>query len=115
MNPSMTRRKPCKSCQNQGRLFPLRQAHRDLGYWMGGSRRIGGVTLIWALMRNCGNQSFRCQGRSSSGRSREARVPKRSTGTDRPVRVMKAGNAARAKGASQTAVVCVQLATGGEA
>ena len=72
-----------------------------------------GVDLIRALARNCGNQSFRCQGRSTSDRNREASVPKRSTGTDRPVRAMKAGNAAGAKGSGQAATSWVQLATGG--
>ncbi len=45
-----------------------------LGDWAGGDRRIGGVTLIRALVWNCGNQSFRWQGRSTSGINREARV-----------------------------------------
>ena len=56
----MTRRKPETCRQNQGRFYLLGQACRVLGYWVGGDRRIGGVTLIRALMRNCGNQSFRC-------------------------------------------------------
>jgi len=109
----MTRRKPETCRQNQERLHLLGQACRVLGDWVGGDRRIGGVTLILALMWNCGNQSFRCQGRSTSGINREARVPKRSTGTDRPVVAVKAGNAAGAKGTGQAAVFRVQLATGG--
>src|SRR5271170_4635298 len=109
----MTRRKPEKCCQNQERFYLLGEACRELGYWADGNRRIGGVNLIRALMRNCGNQSFRCQGRSTSGINREARVPKRSTGTGRPVGAMKAGNAAGAKGTDQAAVFRVQLATGG--
>ena len=111
--PSMTRRKPEIRRQNQGRFYLLGQVCRVLGDWADGDRRIGGVTLILALVRNCGNQSFRCQGRSTSGIHREASVPKRNTGTDRPVRAMKAGNAAGAKGAGQAAVVRIQLATGG--
>ena len=74
---------------------------------------IGSLTLIRALVRNCGNQSFRCQRRSTSGIHREASVLKRNTGTDRPIRAMKAGNAAGAKGAGQVAAFRVQLATGG--
>jgi hypothetical protein len=31
-----------------------------------------------AVARNCGNQSLRCKGRSTSGQIREAREPKRS-------------------------------------
>ncbi len=56
-----------------------------------------------AFARNCRNQSFRCQGRSTSGENREARVPTRNTGTDRLVVAMKAGNAAGAKGTGQVA------------
>ena len=80
---------------------------------MGDGRRKGGVTLILALVRNCGNQSFRCQGRSTSDMSRKARVPKRDAGTDQLVGAMKAGNAAGAKGLDQAAALTVQLATGG--
>ena len=32
------------------------------GYWAGGDRRIGGVNLTRALVRNCGNQSFDAKG-----------------------------------------------------
>jgi hypothetical protein len=48
-------------------------------------------------MRNCGNQSLRCKGRSTSGRNRKARVPKRRTEADQLVVAKKAGNAAGAK------------------
>jgi len=68
------------------------------------------TVLLW----NCGNQSFRCQGRSTSGIHREASVPMRNTGTDRPVRAMKAGNAAGAKGSGQATAFGVQLVTGGD-
>jgi len=111
--PSMTRRKPQNCRQNQRRFYLLGQACRMLGYWAGGDRRIGGVTLIRALVWNCGNQSFRCKGRSTSGEHRETRVPKRNTGTDRPVRAKKAGNAAGAKGTGQAVTFRVQLVTGG--
>ena len=111
--PPVTRRNPETCRRNQGRLYLLGQACRAPDYWAGGDRRIGGVKLIRALVQNCGNQSFRCQGRSTSGIHREASVPKRNTGTDRPVRAMKAGNAAGAKGADQAAIFRAQLATGG--
>ena len=83
--PPLTRRNPETCRQNQGRLHLLGQACRAPEYWASGGRRIGGVKLIQASVWNCGNQSFRCQGRSTSGRNHEARVPMRSTGTDRPV------------------------------
>ncbi len=112
--PSMTRRYPKNCRQNQGRFYLLGQACRTPGYWASGGRRIGGENLIQASVRNCGNQSLRCQGRSTSGRNHKARVPMRSTGADRPVVVKKAGNAAGAKGSSQAVAFGVQLATGGD-
>lgn len=114
MNPSMTRRKPYYCCQNQGRFDLLGQVCRSPDYWASGNRRIGGVNLFQAFVWNCGNQSFRCQGRKPSGRNHKARVPMRSTGADRSVRAKKAGNAAGAKGSSQVVVFVVQLATGGD-
>ncbi|BBL77348.1 hypothetical protein [Methylomagnum ishizawai] len=111
--PSMTRRKPEICRRNQGRLYPLGQVCRIPDYWAGGGRRIGGVKLIQASVWNCGNQSPRWQGRSTSGRNHEARVPMRGTGTDRSVVAGKAGNAAGAKGPDQAAALGVQLATGG--
>ena len=71
------------------------------------------MTLVQASVRNCGNQSPRCKGRSTSGRSHEARVPMRGTGTDRPVVAMKAGNAAGAKGSGQVVAFAAQLETEG--
>ena len=111
---------PCGRVVNQRLVVETRgvsisweESAGDPGYWAGGDRRIEGATLIQALVWNCGNQSFRCQGRSPSGNHHEASVPKRSTGTDRPVRARKAGNAARAKGSGQAVAYAVQLATGG--
>jgi hypothetical protein len=66
-----------------------------------------------ALPRNCRNQLLRCQGRSTSGEDREARVPKRSAGADRPVVVLNARNGAGAKGSDQVGGSLTQLATGG--
>ena len=109
VNLPMTRRNPETCRQNQGQFDLLGQACRKPDYWAGGDRRKGGVKLIQALVWNCGNQSFRCKGRSTSGRSHEARVPMRSTGADQPVRAMKAGNAAGAKGLGQAVVFGVQL------
>ena len=111
--PSMTRRNPETCRLNRGRLYLPGQACRGPDYWASGGLRLGGENLIQASVWNCGNQSFRCQGRSTSGRNHEARVPKRSTGTDRPVVVMKAGNAAGAKGSNQAAAFGAQLETGG--
>ena len=112
--PPMTRRYPKTCRQNQGRFYLLGPACRRPDYWASDGRRIGGVKLIQASVRNCGNQSLRCQGRSPSGTNHKARVPMRSTGADRPVVVTKAGNAAGAKGSSQADAFGVQLAAGGD-
>jgi hypothetical protein len=71
------------------------------------------VTLVQASVWNYGNQSPRCEGRSTSGRNHEARVPMRGIGTDRPVVAMKACNAAGAKGSGQAVAFTAQLAAGG--
>lgn len=114
MNLPMTRRKPKNCRQNQRRFYLLGQVCRLPDYWANGGRCIGGVNLFQAFVWNCGNQSFLCKGRSSSGRSHEARVPKRSTGADRSVVVKKTGNAVGAKGSSQAVAFIVQLETGGD-
>jgi hypothetical protein len=51
-----------------------------------------------AFAWNCRNQSLRCEGRSTSGQNREARVPMRSTGADSSVVAVRWGNAHGAKG-----------------
>jgi hypothetical protein len=66
-----------------------------------------------ALPWNCRNQPLRCKGRSTSGENREARVPMRRAGTDRPVVAMNARNWGRAKGSDQVGGSLAQLATGG--
>ena len=112
--PLLKRRDPETCRQNQRLLDPLGSVRRTPGYGADGDRRIGGASLIRALMWNCGNLSLRCQGRSPSGDHHEASVPMRSTGADQPVRARKAGNAAGAKGLGQAVVFNVQLATGGD-
>src|SRR5271168_1955995 len=101
-----------KRRQNRVRVQSPGLICRKPDYWADGGRCIGGVTLIQASVRNCGNQSFRWQGKSTSGLNHKTKCPMRSTGTDRLVRATKAGNAAGAKGSGQTAVFGVQLARG---
>lgn len=50
--PPLTRRNPETCRQNQGRFHLLGSVRRLLGYWADGGRRIGGVKLIRAHMRN---------------------------------------------------------------
>ena len=111
--PSMTHRYLSKCRQNQGRLQLLGQACWVPDDWASGGRCRGGVKLIQAFVRNCGNQSLRCQGRSTSGDHHEASVPKWSTGADRLVVAKKAGNAAGVKGSDQEVAFGAQLVTGG--
>jgi hypothetical protein len=66
-----------------------------------------------ALPRTCRNQSLRWKGRSTSGEDREARLPTRSTGTDRSVLATKARNGAGVKGSDQVGWPSSQLTTGG--
>ncbi len=88
------------------------RAHRKSGYWVGGARREGGVILFQAFAGNYGNQSSRCEGRNPSGSPTRMRVPMRGTGADQPVRALKAGNAAGAKGLGQMVVFLAQLSFG---
>ena len=111
--PSMTRRNPEICRQNRERFHLPRSVRRKPGHWADGDRRIGGVTLIRALMRNCGNQSADAKGEAQVDENHEARVPMQRAGTDRPVRAKKAGNAAGAKGSAQAAALVAQLETGG--
>jgi hypothetical protein len=111
--PSMTRRNPENCRQNQERFYLLGSVRRIPGYRAGGGRRIGGVNLTRALMRNCGNQGTDAKGEAQVDSNHEARVPMQCPGTDRPVRAGKAGNSAGAKGSAQAAVLLAQLETGG--
>jgi len=56
------RRKAKNRRQNQSHFEPLGQVYRAPDSWVGGDRRIGGVNLTRALVRNCGNQSSDAKG-----------------------------------------------------
>ncbi len=113
VNPGGRVVNPRRVVETRGVSISWDRVRRRPGVLGGGDRRREGATRIQALVWNCGNPSLRCQGRSSRGNHHEASVPMRSTGTDRPVRAMKAGHAARAKGSGQAVACAVQLATGG--
>ena len=113
--PLLTRREDVFVVKTRGGVFFWYKSIGEPEYRMGGDRRIEGVNLVWALVWNCGNQSFRCEGKSSSSKSYEVKSPKRSTGADRPVRAMRTGNAVGATGTSQAVVFRIQLETGGDA
>ena len=65
--PLLTRREPAHDIETDGGWY----RRDESGGWPegcpGGVRRAGGVSLIQASLRNCGNQSSRCEGSRSSG------------------------------------------------
>ena len=91
--PSVTRRKATRCRRNQGRSYLLGRVRQEPDDGADGDRRRGGVNQMQAFARNCRNQSLRCEGRSTSGENREARVPMRSTGADSSVVAVKWDNA----------------------
>ena len=83
------------------------------GYWAGGDRRIGGVNLIWALVRNCGNQDSDAKGEAQVGETTRREYRRGELGRTNQYEWRRSCNGAGAKGLGQTAVFGVQLATGG--
>ena len=65
--PLLTRREPVHDIETDGGWY----RRDESGGWPegcpGGVRRAGGVSLIQASLRNCGNQSSRCEGSRSRG------------------------------------------------
>ncbi len=82
-------------------------------YCLSGGRHRGGVSSAQALVRNVGTFSLDVIGRSPSGRPARGRVPMRGGGADRPVVVMKPGNAGGAKEPDDLAEGIGQPAMGG--
>jgi hypothetical protein len=89
------------------------KAREKPAYCPSGDRHRGGVSSVQALMRNVGTSSLDVQGRTPSGRPARGRVPMRGGGADRPVVVMKPGNAGGAKGPDDLADGMGQPAMGG--
>ena len=113
--PLLTRREDVFVVKTRGGVFFWDKSIGEPEYRMGGDRRIEGVNLVWALVWNCGNQSFRCKGKSSSGSHHKAKRPRRNTGADRPVRAMRTDNTVGAKGTDQVVAFHIQPTTGGDA
>ena len=80
---------------------------------MGGDRRIGGVNLIWALVRNCGNQDSDAKGEAQVGEATRREYRRGELGRTNQYEWRRSCNGAGAKGLGQTAVFGVQLETGG--
>jgi len=89
------------------------KARKKPAYCPSGDRHRGGVSSAQALMRNVGTSSLDAQGSPPSGRPARSRVPMRGGGTDRPVVVVKPGNAGGAKGSDDLADGIGQPAMGG--
>lgn len=70
--PPLKCRKSIRWHQNWGGDVAPGQVWRKPAYWPGGVRHRGGVSLIWALMVNCGNLSQRCLRERHKQRSCEA-------------------------------------------
>ena len=97
-----------------GVLSLLRDEAREKpAYCLSGDRHRGGVSPAQALVRNVGTSSLDVQGSPPSGRPVRGRVPMRGGGADRPVVVMKPGNAGGAKGPDDLANGTGQPAMGG--
>ena len=60
-----------------------------LGDWAGGNRRRGGVSLIWALVGNCGNQFLDAKRESQGAETLRERVSMQETEAEQLVVVMK--------------------------
>ena len=115
--PLKTCRKFHRRHQNRGRVSPSGAAWALPVYCPGGVRHKGGASLAQAPVWNVGTwrpiprlASGECRVQVREGETRaagtvRARVPMRTTGTDRPVVVRKPGNAGGAKGAGYPGLV----------
>ena len=94
----MRRRKAFQATETRAPACSWDEARKGPVYGPGGDRRIGGVSLIQAFVRNMGTWRPDAKGDAQEGRSSRARVPMRDAGADHLVVVMKPGNAGGAKG-----------------
>ena len=66
--------------------------------WLGGVRRVGGVTLFQALLGNVGTCRLDVKGEVQVVNAARASVPMPGTGAEQPVVVVKRSNVCGAKG-----------------
>jgi hypothetical protein len=90
-----------KRCQNQGLVGLLGGAWRLPVYWLSGIRRADSVIPNQALLWNYENHPDECKPKGTRGDPSRLIVGMSSDGADLPVRALKAGNSAGAKGQSQ--------------
>ena len=111
--PLMTCRKLRDVAETRLQSLAWDRTRRVPADWPSGVRHEDGVRPARGSCAERGNLVLRCQGRPPSGRPARSRVPKRGTGADGFVVVMKPGNAGGAKGPDSPAEDTGQPAMGG--
>jgi hypothetical protein len=111
--PPMKCRKRRNVIETGLQLLARDQARRAPVFCPSGDRHKGGASPIQALVRNVGTFRLDVKGEPASGRTTRGRVPMRGEGADRPVVVLKPGNAGGAKGSTCPAEHVGQPARGG--
>ena len=81
--------------------------------WLCGVRRVGGVKLFQALLRNVGTCRLDAKGEVQVVKPARTSVPMPGTGAEQPVVVMKQSNVCEAKGLRHTVSVMGQPERGG--
>lgn len=99
--------------QNQWEVAPLGTVWGNPVYCPDDDRHRGGMTGIRARVWNVGSCGANAKGESQGDELTRLRVPMWRRGADRPIVVMKPGNAGGAKGASKLAEDMEQPAMGG--
>ena len=87
--PLMRRRKNVNVIETKLRLWSWDKARKGPVYGPGGDRRIGGVSLIQAFMRNMGTWRSDVKGDAQGDGTPRVRLPKRDAGADQLVLAMK--------------------------
>lgn len=96
--PLIRRRKVVNVIETKPLSRPWDKARKGPVYGPGGDRRIGGVSLVQAFMRNMGTWRPDAKGDTRGEEPTRVRVPKRDAGADQLVVAKKPGNAGGAKG-----------------
>ena len=111
--PSMTCRKRRNAVETELQSLVRDEAWGKPVCCPGGGRHEGGASPVQALVRNVGTCCSDAKGELASGRTTRRRVPMRSRGADRRVRVTRPGNAGGAKASTCPAEATGQLERGG--
>lgn len=111
--PLMRRRNVPTVIETRPLWRPWDEARKGPVYGPGDDRRIGGVSLIQAFMRNMGTWRPDAKGDTQGEATSRVRVPKRDAGADQLVVALKPGNAGRAKGLDRPALGIGQPERGG--